>query len=58
MAVKFNWMVWRASRAHENVRTRLGMAVSDLICAGHGEVKLCGFPERFGGNLELKLSGG
>jgi hypothetical protein len=58
MAVKFNWMVWRASRAHENVRTRLRMAVSDLICAGRGEVKLCGFPERFGGNLKLKLSGG
>jgi hypothetical protein len=58
MAVKFNWMVWRASRAHENVRTRLRMAVSDLICAGRGEVKMCGFLERFGGNLELKLSGG
>ena len=30
----------------------------DLNRADHGEVKLCGVPERFGGNLELKLSGG
>jgi hypothetical protein len=58
MAIKFNWMVWRASRTHENVRTGLRMTGSDLICAGRGEVKLCGVPERFGGNHELKLSGG
>ena len=30
----------------------------DLGRAGHGEVELCGVPERFGRNLELRLSGG
>jgi hypothetical protein len=30
----------------------------DLNRADHGEVELCGVPERFGGNPELRLSGG
>jgi len=49
-------MVWRASRAYENVRTRLRVAVSDLICAGRGEVFLAVYSNRFGENLELELT--
>jgi hypothetical protein len=30
----------------------------DLNRADHGEVKLCGVPERFGGNLKLKVQKG
>ena len=56
MAVKFNWMVWRASRAHENVRTRLRMTVSDLACAGRGERIFTVDSNRFGENLELELT--
>jgi hypothetical protein len=47
-------MVWRAPRAYENVRTRLRMAVSDLICAGRGEVFLAVYSN--GENLELELT--
>ena len=49
-------MVWRASRAHENVRTRLRMTVSDLACAGHGERIFTVDSNRFGENLELELT--
>jgi hypothetical protein len=51
-------MVWRASRAHENVRTRLRMTVSDLICAGRGEVFFAVYSNRFGENPKLVLSSG
>jgi hypothetical protein len=51
-------MVWRASRAHENVRTRLRMAVSDLICAGRGGVALRGVLQLFWGNPKFTCSGG
>ena len=58
MAVKFNWMVWRASRAHENVRTRLRMAVSDLICAGRGEARFTVAENEVGGNWKFVRAGG
>ena len=49
-------MVWRASRAPENVRTRLRTTVSDLICAGRGEAFFAVYSNRFGENLELELT--
>jgi hypothetical protein len=49
-------MVWRASRAQENVRTRLRMTVSDLACAGRSERTFTMDSNRFGENLELELT--
>jgi hypothetical protein len=51
-------MVWRALRAHENVRTRLRMTVSDLICAGRDEVFFAVYSNRFGENPKLVFSSG
>jgi hypothetical protein len=50
-------MVWRASRAHENVRTRLRTTVSDLMCAGRGEVFFAVAENEVGGNWKFKLAG-
>jgi hypothetical protein len=47
-----------ASQGDKCAQTRESEGWTDLERAGRGEVELCGAPERFGGNLELRLSGG
>ena len=58
MAVKFNWMVWKASRTHENVRTSNRATWTDLIWAGHGETCFTVAESEVGGNSEFEQMSG